>query len=72
MKKLIIDRFEGDYAVCEQADKSMVNIHKTNLPSEAKEGDIILQASDGSIKISHSQTQSRKDHIQKKMKDLLE
>ena len=39
--KLIIDRFEGEYAVVELQDKSMVNIPKKILPAEAGEGDII-------------------------------
>ena len=27
---LIIDRFEGEYAVCEQEDRTMINIYTLN------------------------------------------
>lgn len=43
--KLIIDRFEGDFAVCEMQDGKIVNIPKIILDN-ATEGDIV------SIKIS--------------------
>ena len=39
--KLIIDRFEGEYAVCEKKNRRMINIHKIKLPSEAREGDVV-------------------------------
>ena len=37
---LIIDRFEGDYAVVETGD-GMVNIPKAELPVGAKEGSVL-------------------------------
>jgi hypothetical protein len=36
-----IDRFEGKYAVCEKENRQMVNIEKSKLPPEAKEGDVL-------------------------------
>ena len=37
-----IDRFEGEFAVCENREtQEMVNIPKEKLPKGAKEGDII-------------------------------
>ena len=37
-----VDRFEGDYAVCESAsDRKMHIIHISKLPSNLKEGSII-------------------------------
>ena len=41
MRKLIIDRFEGDFAVCETEDLEFVNFPKAVLPLDAKEGDVI-------------------------------
>ncbi|HHY03795.1 MAG TPA: DUF3006 domain-containing protein [Thermoanaerobacterales bacterium] len=64
--KLIIDRFEGEYAVVELQDKSMVNIPKKILPAEAGEGDII------SIVIDKDETEKRKQEIQKLAEDLWE
>jgi hypothetical protein len=64
--KVTIDRFEGDYAVCEKPDKTMINIKKTKLPSEAKEGDI-LEIEGDSIKIDAGRTEKRKKAIQNLM-----
>ena len=40
--KLIIDRFEGEFAVCENEEGKMINISRNKLPKEAKEGDVII------------------------------
>jgi hypothetical protein len=61
--KVIIDRFEGDYAVVETEDKIMVNLPKLLIPG-AKEGDVI------SISIDEEETKQRKDNISKLMDDL--
>lgn len=61
--KVIIDRFEGDYAVVETEDKIMVNLPKSLIPG-AKEGDVI------SISIDEEETKQRKDNISKLMDDL--
>lgn len=37
----IIDGFEGNYVVCEKSDKTIVNIEREKVPSDAKEGDVI-------------------------------
>ena len=36
MRKLIIDRFEGTYAICEDQEKKMVAISLNELPQGAK------------------------------------
>ncbi len=46
MKKFIIDRFEGNYAVCEMEDKSYISIPKYKLPLDCREGDCLLQDAD--------------------------
>lgn len=63
--KVIIDRFEGDYAIVETDDKVMINLPKSLIPG-AREGDVI------SIIIDEEETQKRKDNIQKIMDDLWE
>jgi len=67
--KVIIDRFEGDYAVCENEDRTMANIEKSKIPSEAKEGDV-LQISDDKIIIDEAETIKRKNRIEELAKDL--
>lgn len=39
--KLIIDRFEGDFAVIELPDGKMIDCPKALLPDDAKEGSIL-------------------------------
>ena len=40
VEMLIIDRFEGDFAVVE-ADDTFINIPSAELPDNAKEGDVL-------------------------------
>ena len=63
--KVIIDRFEGAFAVVEMEDKTMVDIPKVLVP-DAKEGDVI------DISIDISGTDARKKRIDKLMGDLWE
>ncbi|MCL2766061.1 MAG: DUF3006 domain-containing protein [Peptococcaceae bacterium] len=60
---LIIDRFEGEYAVIE-TDKGTVNIPKSDMPTECREGDIIL------IQIDKNGTINRKKRIKGLMNNL--
>ncbi len=64
MKKLIIDRFEGDFAVCETESLEFVNIPKKVLPENAVEGDVIT------VKIDGDETRERKKRIDGLMNSL--
>jgi hypothetical protein len=69
--KVIIDRFEGDLAVCEKEDGTFMDIPSQSLPSGAKEGDILLINGDH-ISVDKSGTQERRNKINKLMEDLWE
>ena len=64
--KYIIDRFEGDFAIVELADKTFSNIPRIAIPLEAKEGSVI----DVTIDVESTDERSRK--INKLMGDLFE
>lgn len=64
--RLIIDRFEGAYAVCEDENKNMVNILKTEIPKNAKEGSV-LEMTGESITVNYNETDCRKKKIKGKM-----
>ena len=64
MKKLIIDRFEGDFAVCETEELGFIDIPKAALPDEAREGDVIA------ISIDKSETDKREEKIKGLMNSL--
>jgi hypothetical protein len=60
---LIIDRFEGGFAVVE-TDNGMINIPKSDMPKGAKEGNVL------NIVIDSGETASRKKRIEEKMNRL--
>lgn len=66
---LVIDRFEGDFAVCEKDDKTMANIEKIKLPFNVKEGDVIV-VKGNEITLDIMETKKRKSKIDKMTKDL--
>ena len=40
--RLIIDRVEGDFAVCETEDMSVINIPTAEIPFDVKEGNVLI------------------------------
>ncbi len=67
--KVIIDRFEGNYAVCEKEDQTMMDIEKNSIPKTAKEGDVLI-INDNNIIIDTVETEIRKKQIEEMTKDL--
>lgn len=63
--KVILDRFEEDFALVELENKEIVNIPRI-LVSEAEEGDII------EIRICKEETRQRQEEIEKITNDLFE
>ena len=72
MKKLTIDRFEGNYAICEMADQTMVSIPKYKLPLGCKEGDHLIQDSEGMYQKDTLETKSSEKRIRDKINRLFE
>jgi hypothetical protein len=70
MKKLIIERFEGRYAICELEDKTTLKIPKYKLPLESKEGDCLIQDSDGMYRKDVVTTKNFENRIREKMNRL--
>lgn len=65
-----LDRFEGNFAVLENRNtKEMTDIPISNIPSNAKEGDI-LKLSNGSYVVDYEETRTVSDKIRKKMNNL--
>lgn len=62
--RVIIDRFEGDYAVVELEDGSMVNMPKSLVPANASEGSVIT------ILCDDSETKDRQEKMKTKMNSL--
>ncbi|MFA5523435.1 MAG: DUF3006 domain-containing protein [Tissierellales bacterium] len=69
--RLTVDRFEGEFVICEKEDGTMVDINRDLLPDEVKEGDVLLIDGDV-ITVDKESTLERKERIKKLMDDLWE
>jgi hypothetical protein len=72
MKKYIVDRFEGIYAICENEDKEFLNVKAELLPPETKEGDCLYINEDGEYFIDIETTKENWDRIRSKLDNLFE
>lgn len=71
MKKYIIDRFEEEFAVCEdQETEEMIDILIERLPENVEEGDVIIEENDV-FYIDHEETEARREQMQILLKKLL-
>ena len=61
MRKLIIDRFEGTYAICEDQEKKMFAISLNELPQGAKPGDVLQISGAGELSVDQEETQAQKN-----------
>jgi hypothetical protein len=68
-ERLIIDRFEGELAVCEKSDRTLVNIPRSRLPSGTREGDVLVRAGEN-IRIDPIETARRKKAAARNLKRL--
>ncbi|MEG3071087.1 MAG: DUF3006 domain-containing protein [Peptococcaceae bacterium] len=64
--KVIIDRFEGEFAVVELPGRKTVDMPLELIPPGAKEGDVL------SIELNKKETEKRKREAEKLMEDLWE
>ena len=64
--KITIDRIEGEYAVVELENKTMLDMSILLIPEGAKEGDIL------SIENDKDETKARKERVKELMDDLWE
>lgn len=67
--KVVIDRFEGHYAVCEKENREMIDIKRDIIPKEAKESDV-LDIKGDVIVIDVNETEKRKKDIEELTKDI--
>ena len=66
--KIIIDRIEDCYAVCETSEGSLL-LHSSDLPEGAKSGDILKNTPQGYV-ILNKETERRRKRIFEKIKRL--
>jgi hypothetical protein len=69
--KIVIDRFEGNFAVCEYPDGSMKDISVKDLPGGVEVG-LVLTFDNGVFSVDETETISRKKRIEDKANRLFE
>lgn len=69
IEEYIIDRFEGEVAVCESPDGTMMEFALADLPDDVREGDVVGLDATG-LRLLDKETQRRKTRIEKKIDDL--
>lgn len=69
--KMVIDRFESEFAVCEKAGGLIVNIEKKLLPPGAAPGDVLIV--DGiRVTVDRLETEKRRRRIAEKAEKMWE
>ncbi len=63
MKKLVIDRVEGQYTVCEDKDKKFFAILTSEMPKDCTTGTALIIDDNGEIKIDKEETQRLKEKM---------
>lgn len=71
MKKIVIDRFDGIYAICADKDKNFFAIELGELPQGTKAGDVLVITDDGTLEIDQEETARRRQRAQENRAKLL-
>ncbi len=72
MMKYTIDRFEGNYAICVLEDQSIASVPKYKLPLGSKEGDCLIQDTDGMFQPDREEKAIKEKRIRDKMSRIFE
>ena len=67
---MVIDRFEGTYAICEDKDQKFFASETNELPAGATEGTVLEIDDEGVLHINEEKTAARRSKI-KKLQDKL-
>lgn len=70
MKQLSIDRFEGKFAICEDAEEKYFAIETAELPEGAREGDVLKITDDGELVLDEEETRARRERITSKQRKI--
>ncbi|WP_020155819.1 DUF3006 domain-containing protein [Caldibacillus debilis] len=69
--KYIIDHFEEKFAVCEDPEGRLVDIERSKIPKEAKEGDVLI-CKNGRFAVDKKQTEKLRREIERLMEEVWE
>ncbi len=60
---MVIDRFEGAYAVCESQAGTLYDVPREALPASAREGDVVVAMANGRLVVDAEATCERSKRI---------
>lgn len=69
-ERYIIDRFEGETAVCETQDEETIAINRADLPDNVREGTVIRREN-GTYVADEQETKSRQERIRNLLKRVI-
>lgn len=69
MRRLIVDRFEGEYAVCEDENQQYCTVEISRLPEGAGEGAVLSISDEGIISLDREETARRRERIGRKQSE---
>ena len=70
MRRLIIDRFEGKYAICEDEERKTFAIEIAELPENTKVGSLLEINDDGEITVNEAEADKIREIILSKQRKL--
>ena len=68
MKQLFVDRFEGKYVICEDADHRYFAIETGEAPQGIREGDVLAISDEGELSIDAEETKHRREEMARKQR----
>ena len=71
-KKIIVDRIEGHFIVCEDEKENILELKKDDVIGDVKEGDVLVKGKDGKFCLDKALTEKRKKEIEDLMKGMWE
>ncbi len=67
-RQLIVDRFEGMYAICEDGEQKYFAIETGELPEGAAEGSVLVVSEEGELLLDEEETSKRRAKIAEKQR----
>lgn len=67
MDKLCIDRFEGEFALCEDCGRNILRIPRSELPPDSREGYRLKRSENGMWIFDEEETNEAAERIKLKM-----
>lgn len=71
METIAVDRFEGEYAVCEREDGASFTLPHVDLPKSTREGDVLKRREGAGWEIDGSETAKRRKAAKALLESLL-